>query len=631
MGLLKILSLEDSINDFEIISEQLIKDGYKLNISCVDSESGFVKAISDETFDIILADYNLPQFDAFEALKFSQRICPDTPFICVSGSIGEITAIELIKHGATDYVLKDRLERLPFAVKRALDEAREKKELKEAEDALIKSEKKYRNIFENIQDVFYRTDIKGNILEISPSVKYFSEFTREELVGTSVYALYSDTTDRDSLITALKEKGEIRDYEIKIKSKGPVKEKYFSVNAKLEKDTEGNPFIINGSIRDINDRKHSEELLVINEAKLNDAQKLAKMGSWDFYLESNTYTWSENMFRMLHLQPFEVEPTYEDFINLVHPDDRLSIENYAQKILETKSTVSYEFRYFLAGNEIIWIQNIITPVFADDKLIELHGVNIDITEKKQFEQELIKEKENAQASDRLKTAFMNNISHEVRTPLNGILGFGHILLNPDLTAEEKELYYNMMIESSNRLLNTLTNIMDISVLTSGNQKVTKREIAPKQLVDHVCEKFSEPCKAKNTILNIVKNQDENDYTINTDENLAGKILFQLIDNAVKFTSKGSITVGYKKKESDLVFFVKDTGIGISDHYKKFIFKNFTQEDNDSTRKYEGTGIGLAIAQGFAKMLNGQIWMDSEKGKGTTCYFSLPLFGEPTTR
>lgn len=495
---LKILSLEDSIIDFEIISERLVDAGYHFGILRVDTEKEFSELIRQTTFDIILADYNLPQFDVFEALRLCQESCPSVPFICVSGSIGEIMAIELLKHGATDYVLKDRLERLPFAVKRALDEAIEKNTRKEAEAALKKS-----------------------------------------------------------------------------------------------------------------------------EAKLNDAQELAKMGSWILDLETNTFSWSKNMYQMLRFQPFELKPRYEDFLSRVHPEDKQITEKHLQEILITQKPVSYDFRYLLPGDELMWVQNNITPVFRNDELIELHGVNIDITEKKQVEQELIKAKENAEASDRLKTAFMNNISHEIRTPLNGILGFGQMITNPEYSDEAKERYFRMLNESSDRLVNTITNIMDISLLTSGNQKIEKAEIFPENLIEELCETFRATCELKNLALSINNQFIESDFKIPSDGNLIRKILSQLIDNAIKFTSNGTITVGCQKQENELLFFVKDSGIGISEKHKTQIFDNFMQEENDNNRKYDGSGIGLSIAKGFTKLLGGKIWLDSEKGKGSTFYFSIP--------
>ena len=308
------------------------------------------------------------------------------------------------------------------------------------------------------------------------------------------------------------------------------------------------------------------------------------------------------------------------FLADVHPEDNYLIDLNFQEIMKTKSGVSYDFRYILPNGEIMWVQNNIMPVFNDGQLIELHGVNINITEKKIAEQELIKAKENAEASDRLKTAFMNNVSHEVRTPLNGILGFGQILTNPDFPSEEKEKYYSMLNNSSDRLLNTLTNFMDISLLTSGNQKIYKKEIVLENLIDEVIRKFREACKAKQITLILKKPQPIYDYKITTDGELLGKILQQLIDNAIKFTSHGQITVGFEKKEDEFHFYVKDSGIGISEENKKLIFGIFNQEDNADTRQYQGTGIGLSIAKGLTELLGGRNVAGFAKRKR----FNIPL-------
>ena len=219
---------------------------------------------------------------------------------------------------------------------------------------------------------------------------------------------------------------------------------------------------------------------------------------------------------------------------------------------------------------------------------------------------------------------MNNISHEIRTPLNGILGFGQMLTNSDFTTDVKELYYKMLTNSSDRLLNTVTNFLDISLITSGNQKVYKKEIVLEDLLHEVCAKFQENCTEKQLTLYLQKPQPATVDKIYTDGILLSKILHQLIDNAVKFTSQGNITIGYKIQDEFVHFYVQDTGIGISEENKKRIFGNFIQEDTADTRRYEGTGIGLSIAEGLTELLGGAMCLESLKGKGSTFYFSLPL-------
>ena len=243
-------------------------------------------------------------------------------------------------------------------------------------------------------------------------------------------------------------------------------------------------------------------------------------------------------------------------------------------------------------------------------------------EKKNMELNLAKEK--AEASDKLKSSFINNISHEIRTPLNVILGFSQMLTEPNLLHEEREEYMTLLNRSSFRLINTVTNFMDISLLKSGNQKVFKSEFEPKFLIQEVAEKFRDVCDAKKIKISINVPDDQKEYKINTDKELLRKTLHQLLDNAVKFTRTGTITVGFKKNNSDLHFFVEDTGIGISDQNRDQIFGIFVQENNSNTRGYEGSGIGLSIAKGILELLGSEIKLTSEKGKGSKFYFTFPV-------
>lgn len=625
IGEFKVLSLEDSLFDFEIISEKLVDAGYNLQITRVDTSADFSAAVQLHVFDIILIDYNLPEFDAFGALEIWKKYCPEVPVICVSGSIGEIMAIELLKKGAVDYVLKDRLERLPFAVKRALEEAKERREKKAVELSLQKSEEKYRNIFENVQDVFFQTDLNGKILEVSPSIKYYTSFSRKELIGASVIDLYYDISEREKLLGKILKKGEVTDFELRLRNvdNGVV---YTSVNARLIFNEDGLPDHIDGSIRDITERKKSEERIRKSETDLNYAQQIARMGSWTYNVVTNSYKWSKNMYKLLGLDLSKVNPSFELFNSLVHPDDRKMIDEFHQKIIDTRGPVSFDFRYLLNDGSTLWVQNNISPVFHKGKLIEMNGVNIDITEKKYSEQELIKEKEKAEASDRLKTAFLNNISHEIRTPLNSILGFSQIITDPGLTDADREKYYVRLTESSDRLLNTMTNIMDMSILTSGNQRVLMKDVRLKELLETSIYRFADACWTKNIRLTLENTFPPAEFILKGDEELLGKVLHQLLDNAVKFTEHGYIKVMCLKIDDEIQFAVEDTGIGISDVNTKRIMANFMQEDTENTRrKYDGTGVGLSIAKHLVELMGGRLWLESEKGAGSTFYFTHPIF------
>jgi two-component system sensor histidine kinase/response regulator len=233
-------------------------------------------------------------------------------------------------------------------------------------------------------------------------------------------------------------------------------------------------------------------------------------------------------------------------------------------------------------------------------------------------------KERAERSDNLKTAFMQNISHEVRTPLNGIIGFGELLSSGDLSNQEREEYYGIVCDSSDRLMRTINDYMDISLIVSGNLEACKSSFAIVNLMDELLSIFQPKCSAKRLTLSLVCPTLKVSENIYTDYALLLKILDQLLDNAIKFTANGEVSFGWLKKGSNIEFFVKDTGIGIDEKIVDEIFNYFTQADVSNTRKYEGNGLGLAIAKGLSLLLGGKIRVDAVIGTGSTFYVTLPI-------
>jgi len=262
---------------------------------------------------------------------------------------------------------------------------------------------------------------------------------------------------------------------------------------------------------------------------------------------------------------------------------------------------------------------------------DLENLNLSLEEKViertcQLKEALIK----AEASDKLKTAFMNNISHEIRTPLNGILGFAKLVVKPDVTDEKKKYYLDILENSSKRLLNTITHYMDISLLVTGNQKVKNQAFYPSGLLHNIKEKFQHQCVNKGLALTLELPSLTEMFQTISDPALIYKIVDHLMDNALKFTNKGEISCGYTLNEDKVEFFVKDTGIGISPEVQNQMFDHFTQGDTFDTRKYEGCGLGLSIAKGLVELLKGEIRCESEPGKGSTFYFTVP-FERPASK
>lgn len=241
---------------------------------------------------------------------------------------------------------------------------------------------------------------------------------------------------------------------------------------------------------------------------------------------------------------------------------------------------------------------------------------------------LIKAMEEAKESDKLKSAFLLNISHEIRTPMNGILGFLSILEQRDLDKEFRNEYIELVNQSGQRLINTVDDIIEISLIESDQYELRYEEVNINDLLQSQNNFLQQQAIKKGLQLQISKDSlNEDNFIIETDQKRLQGVLTNLLNNALKFTEKGNVEFGYYKEANTVIFFIKDTGIGIPNDCHESIFKRFVQVDNNATREYEGCGLGLALAKANIEALQGKIWVKSEEHKGSTFFFSIPYLNE----
>jgi len=249
----------------------------------------------------------------------------------------------------------------------------------------------------------------------------------------------------------------------------------------------------------------------------------------------------------------------------------------------------------------------------------------EIITKSEIEQNLIKAKLKAEVSDRLKSAFLSNMSHEVRTPLNSIIGFSELLTDADFDEDQKKKFTQQIIRNGNNLLSIISDILDISKLESGEIKIRKIKINAQKFISNMMEQFLlQTDRNKHKLIVTFPKNSENVFVF-ADVDRLMQVFNNLVANAIKFTPNGSIEIGYQPKGQMVEFYVKDTGIGISDEYRNKIFEHFMQVEADSTRKYGGNGLGLAISKNLIEQMGGEIWVESTFGEGSTFYFTLPEF------
>lgn len=491
------LLLEDVQKDVELLQELLSEAGFETQMDVVETEEDYVLSLKRHNYDIIFADFTLPRFDGRTALELAKKICPGIPFICISGTIGEDKAVELLKQGATDYVLKDRMERLAFATRRALEAVVQLNKFRQTEIELQTNRRLLQTIINNALDAIYIKDIKG---------KY----------------------------------------------------------------------------------------LLFNEA----AEKAMGKKAAEVIGKEDTYFFP--------------------------PEEAQIIAEYDRKVIESCSPLIFEETLTLADGKVHTFHTIKCPMFDDfGKPSGLFGIARDITERKQLMHSLILAKEKAEENDRLKTAFLNNISHEIRTPMNAIIGFADLLKEDDLMSDKRNHFVDIISYSCNQLLDIITDIVNISTLEAGQEKINASDVNINNSLSALFAQFETKAKLKDISFGYECFLKDIDSIVKTDKTKFLEILSNLIDNALKFTKQGHVNFGYNLKDNFLEFYIEDTGIGIPLEMQEIIFERFRQLECSATREFGGTGLGLSISKGYVELLGGKIWLNSEPDKGSTFYFTIP--------
>ena len=304
-----------------------------------------------------------------------------------------------------------------------------------------------------------------------------------------------------------------------------------------------------------------------------------------------------------------------------------SSENPFQRIIEmlmAESVTVAEYKIpHKSGKELNLLAKFVLIKNSGNKPDSALGVIRDITELKAVTQKLIDAREQAEKSDRLKSAFLANMSHEIRTPMNAIVGFANLLADPTVTDQERLDYINIINQNSTELLNLISDIVDISKLESRQLETHKVKLSIPQIINQLYSGFSKITNAEIKLIKVIPDGFEN-ASIYTDETRFVQVFSNLLNNSLKFTSTGSIEYGFLPPDNNFIkFFVKDTGTGIPPEFKDIIFEPFRQADDSYTRKFRGAGLGLSISRNLIKLLGGDIWFESETGKGTIFYFTLP--------
>jgi PAS domain S-box-containing protein len=295
-----------------------------------------------------------------------------------------------------------------------------------------------------------------------------------------------------------------------------------------------------------------------------------------------------------------------------------------KECIENKCITNGNGCYKTSWDVELFAEYYFVPIMENGLLVGILACIEDYTEKKRIENELISAKEKAEESNRLKSAFLSNMSHEIRTPMNGILGFTSLLLEPDLTGEQKQSYIEIINESGIRMLNTVNDIIEISKIEAGQISVNLSEVSINQVLGSIFTFFKHETDKKGLKFDLNNDLSDIDAFVYTDKEKLYSVITNLVKNAIKFCDKGSINFGCSKKGNEFEFYVKDTGVGIQEDRKEAVFERFVKADIANGNAQQGSGLGLAITKSYIEALGGKIWVQSKVNVGSTFFFTLPL-------
>ena len=479
-------------------------------------------------------------------------------------------------------------------------------------------------IVENSVEAIITINDHGIISFFNPAAVEMFGYMPDEVIGKNVSMLMPEPyhSEHDGYLERHRQTGEKHIIGIGRQVSAQHKDgTIFPINLSVGKAMEAGRVVYVGTITNLTEITIKEQELRDFSGRLELATKAGGIGVWDYDIINNVLHWDDRMFELYGVSRDQFSGAYEAWTSVLHPDDLgRAQEEFAEAIsggkpFQTEFRIRWpdgQKRHIQAFAEVIKDEN--------DTISRIIGVNQDITQRKLAEQAMRDAIQAAEEASQQKSAFLNTMSHEFRTPLTVMLGYLPILKNADKLPSPDIIHQiaEDMDLSGQHLLSMINDLLDISKIEAGQMPLKITEIQAQPLVSEMIRKFKNQCESKGIELAT----DVEDFKFMADERRLRGILINLVGNALKFTDHGSITLSASRENDFMRFSVSDTGIGISSEDLPHIFDTFRQADNTSTRKTGGSGLGLAITRKLVELHGGSIHADSKPGEGSTFTFTL---------
>lgn len=658
---LHVLIIEDLEDDALLIVRELKKGGFDSQYKRVDSREDMLSAIKNRELELILCDYQMPHFNALEALEIYKDNGIDIPFIIISGAVGEEIAVEVMKSGAHDYVMKNKLLRLVPAVKRELAEAIVRKERRRADAELLKLYEELETRVEERTFLFKETNAKLKE-EIAQRIVAQEELRKTQSIMDTIFDSIPDCiflkdastleykfankvsehffgidhrkvigkTDYDIFVEQVAQKMRNLDMEVLEKQRSVVLHDEIlalpGMNVKLCNikiipipDIEGKPAYILGIIEDVTHSKSTEKELQKSEIRISKIFHSSPIPILIYKMPESKIVDANRKF-FDHFGYDHTEVFSPDFKDLLIWCDKYERDSIFEQTLHYGNLQNREVKLRAKdGRELTFLFSSELMKFDDEFLLIFMG--IDITERKAADFELVKALDKQTELNRLKSLFVSMISHEFRTPLTTIMLSADLLkrYSDKWDDDEKNKHFSRIQNTILKMTQLMENVLIISRIESGGFIPNPENLDVVAFCQSLAETIEFNANVKERII-IAPNGECG--LLKLDENLVGLIVTNLVTNAIKYSPEDTpINMFIDCSDKGVIIKVQDFGIGIPPNDMKHLFQSFYRASN--VESVTGYGLGLSIVKKCVDAHNGEITVDSKVGSGTTFTVKLP--------